>query len=101
MDVPAIKYRDLIEKTEQEETAEIRKPISSARNNQSKRFARKNIHCNSQMRNRHIKKFCIIDDSSSKMMEKAIHNFGLSAIVYHRILKIARTIAELASQESI
>jgi magnesium chelatase family protein len=53
------------------------------------------------MSNRHIKKYCRINDASSKLLENAIDKLGLSARAYNRILKIARTIADLSSQESI
>jgi magnesium chelatase family protein len=101
VEVPAIKYRDLISKTLQEPSAEIRKRISSARNIQAKRLNRTNIYCNAQMSNRHIKKYCPINDQSSKMLENAIDKLGLSARAYNRILKIARTIADLSLDESI
>ena len=56
---------------------------------------------NAQMNNRHIKKFRQIDEASQKLLELAIDKFGLSARVYARVLKVARTIADLESQESI
>ena len=59
------------------------------------------IYCNAQMTNRHIKKFCQIDEASQKLLEMAIDKFGLSARAYTRILKVARTIADLEGQENI
>jgi magnesium chelatase family protein len=53
------------------------------------------------MTNRHIKKFCQIDEASQKLLELAIDKFGLSARAYTRILKVARTIADLECQENI
>ncbi|MEN8759945.1 MAG: ATP-dependent protease, partial [Desulfobacterales bacterium] len=53
-------------------------------------------HCNAQMGSRHIKRFCHIDSSSQRLLETAIDKLGLSARAYSRILKIARTIADLA-----
>jgi magnesium chelatase family protein len=53
------------------------------------------------MSNRHIKKFCQIDETSQKLLETAIDKFGLSARAYTRILKVARTIADLEGQEHI
>jgi magnesium chelatase family protein len=101
VEVPAIKYRDLISNTLQEQSVEIRKRISIARNIQSNRLARTNIYCNAQMSNRHIKKYCQIDDASSRLLENAIDKLGLSARAYNRILKIARTVADLSTEESI
>ena len=56
---------------------------------------------NAQMNNRHIKKFCQIDEASQRLLELAIDKFGLSARAYTRILKVARTIADLEGQENI
>ena len=53
------------------------------------------------MVNRHIKKYCKIDDASSRLLETAIDRLGLSARAYNRILKIARTIADLESEKDI
>jgi magnesium chelatase family protein len=53
------------------------------------------------MTNRHIKKFCSIDDASQRLLEMAIDKLGLSARAYTRILKVARTIADLAEEEAI
>jgi magnesium chelatase family protein len=65
------------------------------------RFRGLKIYCNAQMTNRHIKKFCQIDEASQKLLEMAIDKFGLSARAYTRILKVARTIADLEGQENI
>jgi magnesium chelatase family protein len=68
---------------------------------QTERFKRMKIHCNAQMASRHIKKHCAIGDDSHALLEKAIDKFGLSARAFNRILKIARTIADLAGSEAI
>jgi magnesium chelatase family protein len=59
------------------------------------------VYCNAQMTNRQIKKFCPIDEASQKLLEMAIDRFGLSARAYTRILKVARTIADLEGQVDI
>ncbi|MGD0919580.1 MAG: GTP-binding protein EngB [Thermodesulfobacteriota bacterium] len=59
------------------------------------------IYCNAHMTNRQIKKFCPIDEASQKLLEMAIDRFGLSARAYTRILKVARTIADLEGQVDI
>jgi magnesium chelatase family protein len=59
------------------------------------------IYCNAQMTNRHTKRFCQIDDGSQRLLETAIDKFGLSARAYTRILKVARTIADLEGVENI
>ncbi len=59
------------------------------------------IYCNAQMSSRHIKKHCKIDEASSNILESAIDKLGLSARAFNRILKIARTIADLEGKEDI
>ncbi|MFO8083559.1 MAG: YifB family Mg chelatase-like AAA ATPase [Desulfobacterales bacterium] len=101
VEVPAISYQELVAESSQEKSSEIRKRISAARNLQLDRLARTNIYCNAQMGNRHIKKFCRIDKQSSKLLENAIDKLGFSARAYNRILKIARTIADLSGEGNI
>ena len=101
IEVPAVKYRDLASREAGESSREIKKRIDSARRIQIERFKGMKIYSNAQMTNRHIKKFCQIDEASQKLLELAIDKFGLSARAYTRILKVARTIADLESQENI
>jgi magnesium chelatase family protein len=68
---------------------------------QSKRFARTKIYSNAQMSSRHIKKHCQIDAASRDLLESAIDKLGLSARVFNRILKIARTIADLQTAPNL
>ena len=101
IEVPAVKYRDLASRDSGDSSRDIKKRIDSARNIQLERFKGMKIYCNAQMTNRHIKKYCQIDDASQKLLELAIDKFGLSARAYTRILKVARTIADLEGQENI
>jgi len=73
----------------------------AARQIQANRLARTKIHCNAQMSSRHTKKHCAIDDASHSLLETAIDKLGLSARGYNRVLKIARTIADLAGEPHI
>ncbi len=101
VEVPAVPHRDLMQDACAEPSQEIRKRVIAARTFQTKRFARTKIYCNAQMGSRHIKKHCKIDDSSCALLETAIDKLGLSARAYNRILKIARTIADLERQSDI
>jgi magnesium chelatase family protein len=101
IEVPAVKYRDLASRDSGESSREMKKRIDLARKVQIERFKGMKIYCNAQMTNRHIKKYCQIDDASQKLLETAIDKFGLSARAYTRILKVARTIADLEGQENI
>jgi magnesium chelatase family protein len=97
----AVKYRDLANRDSGDSSSEIKKRIDDARRIQLNRFKGMKIYCNAQMTNRHIKKFCPIDEASQKLLEMAIDRFGLSARAYTRILKVARTIADLEGQVDI
>ena len=101
VEVPAVPYRDLKSAHQSASSAEIRERATAARNVQTKRFSRSKIFCNAQMNSRHIKKYCTIDDASSSLLEAAIEKLGLSARAYNRVLKISRTIADLADKETI
>ena len=95
IEVPAVKYRDLASREAGEPSREIKRRVDAARRIQLNRFKGMKIYSNAQMTNRHIKKFCQIDETSQKLLELAIDKFGLSARAYTSILKVARTIADL------
>jgi magnesium chelatase family protein len=101
IEVPAVKYRDLASRDAGETSREIKTRVDRGRKVQLDRFEGMKIYCNAQMTNRHIKKFCQIDETSQRLLELAIDKFGLSARAYTRILKVARTIADLEGQENI
>ena len=101
IEVPAVKYRDLASRDVGESSREIKRRVDDARGIQLNRFKGMKIYCNAQMTNRHTKKFCQIDEASQKLLELAIDKFGLSARAYTRILKVARTIADLEGTEDI
>jgi magnesium chelatase family protein len=76
--------------------------VVAARHIQEARFAnRKKIYCNAQMGPRDIKQFCQLDKDSQDLLEKAMQRLHLSARAYHRIIKISRTIADLAKTVTI
>jgi magnesium chelatase family protein len=84
-----------------EPTKDIRRRVSGAREIQSKRFARSKIFCNAKMSSRHIRTHCKTDDSSRRLLESTIDKLGLSARAFNRILKIARTIADLEGKQEV
>ncbi len=101
IEVPAIPYRDLVATHDAESSHAIRQRVVSARRIQARRFRRTHIFCNAQMGSRHIKAHCAVDAQSCEMLESAVDRLGLSARALNRILKIARTIADLAGEEAI
>ena len=101
IEVPAVQYSDLADKHEGESSYSIRKRVVAARDRQLVRYRGQAIYCNADMTDRQLKKFCIIDENSDALMKKAIEKLGLSARAYTRILKVARTIADLEGAERI
>lgn len=101
IEVPAVKYKELSQESPSESSAAIRERVIHARAIQSKRFSHNSIHCNAQMASRHFRKHCRIGEDSKQLFETAIDKLGLSARAYTRILKVARTIADLAGDETI
>jgi len=101
IEVPAVRYRDLTGDSPAEDSASIKERVNRAREIQRERFAGKKIYCNAQMTPRHLKKYCQIGEESKSLLEQAIDKLGLSARAYTRILKIARTIADLEGLENI
>ena len=101
VEVPAVPYRDLTDRPGAEPSQDIRERVTRTRAIQNQRFRRSKIHCNAQMNSRQIKAFCSINADCMRLLESAIEKLALSARAYHRILKIARTLADLAGVESI
>jgi magnesium chelatase family protein len=101
VEVPAVKYRDLTGEVSGEDSETIKVRVNRAREIQRQRLTGKRIYCNAQMTPRYLKKYCQIGESSRALLEQAIDKLGLSARAYTRILKIARTIADLEGVESI
>ncbi len=101
IDVPQIRYKELSSDEEAESSAIVRERVKKSRDIQLKRFKNDGIFANSQMTQKLLKKYCQIDKESKDLLHMAIKELGLSARAYDRILKISRTIADLAGDESI
>ncbi len=101
VEIPAIEYKDLVSQSAQENSTEIRKRVLEARAIQAKRFLSSPGKTNALMTTREIRKHCVVTDSGKKLLERAMKELQLSARGYHKILKIARTIADLGRSETI
>ena len=103
VEVPALKIDEITSKQNivPETSQQIKERVIRARNIQYERFKGKNIYCNAQMGPKEIKKYCILEESAGMMLHNAIEKLGFSARAYDRILKVARTIADLANSEII
>ena len=101
VEVPAVKYEDLAGAYTGETSAQIRPRVQKARERQHERFKGTKIYCNADMQPRQLKKYCQIGEAAQELLKVAITQLGLSARAYDRILKVARTIADLAGDESV
>jgi len=101
IEVPAVKYKELSHRDAGEDSVAIRARVNRAREVQLTRFASRTLFCNAQMTSRDIRKFCQPDANGEKLLESAMARLGLSARAYTRILKVARTIADLAGEEKV
>ncbi len=101
IDVPSLKYEELIAPEKGNASDEARQKIAMARNIQRQRFKDETILTNSEMKIPHIKKYCEVPSDSQSILRKYIDSGKLSARGYHRILKVARTIADLKQRDKI
>lgn len=101
LEVPALEYEELKRRDQAEPSAEIKKRVNAARDIQRKRFAGTKITCNAQMGPNEVREYCALSEAGEKLMQRAFDRMGLSARSYDRILRVARTIADLAGSEDI
>jgi magnesium chelatase family protein len=101
VEVPEVKFRDIVSKIEAESSEEIRKRVSAAREIQLWRFEGRKIYANAQMGPKDVKRHCPIGAEGEKLLEMAVTKLGFSARAYDRVLKVARTIADLAGETDI
>ena len=102
LDVQPVKVEELQGLKGGESSAEIRKRVMAARRIQQNRFAGiPGVHCNAEMRAKDILEFCKLDEAASRRMKSIITELDLSARAYERVLKVARTIADLAGEEGV
>jgi magnesium chelatase family protein len=102
IEVPAVKYKELRAPSSSEDSAAVRARVIAARERQGERFkAEKKTYCNAQMASKLIRKCCAITPEGEKLLENAVTRLGLSARAHDRILKVARTIADLEAAADI
>lgn len=101
LEVPAVPYKDLASEKGGDTSRNILERVVRARRTQTARLAGTGAHTNATLSTKLIKRFCRVDDRSESLLEKAMERFGLSARAHSRILKIARTVADLENSERI
>jgi len=95
IEVPAIKYDELSDTRKGESSANIRQRVNKARKIQLERYKGTNIYCNAQLSSALVEEHCTLTEESKALLKAAFENLGLSARAHNRILKVARTIADL------
>lgn len=101
INVERVKFIELSDKTMEESSKEIKKRVDAARKIQQQRFAGTKIHMNAKMNSKMINEYCKLDEESENLMKLAFEKYKISARGYTRILKVARTIADLDDSENI
>ena len=102
IEVTPVPFEKLSDNQKAECSMTIRKRVTAAREIQSARFEKmNNIHYNAQMNTKHIREFCNLDDASKNLLKNAMERLNLSARAYDRILKVARTIADLEASTEV
>lgn len=101
VEVPAVQFEDLRSRREAEPSAEVKARVDFARSQQHRRYGQQSGMCNARMGPSELREFCRLDDESAELMHQAFDAFGLTARSYDRILKVARTIADLDGSDHI
>ncbi|WP_337286617.1 ATP-binding protein [Candidatus Methylomirabilis sp.] len=101
LDVPPLRYREITTDSQGEPSEQVRERVKEARALQQERFRRTRTFCNAQMGVKQLRRHCQIGPDGQALLETAIERLGLSARAHDRILKVARTIADLEGHETI
>jgi magnesium chelatase family protein len=101
VEVPCVDYEKLADKRQAETSAVIRARVQAARTRQLQRFTGTKLACNAEMGPAEVRNFCTVEPSAEKLLKAAMQQLHLSARAFHRVLKLARTIADLADSEII
>lgn len=101
IEVPRVDYEKLSGDRLGETSEKIRARVEVARERQHKRFGGTGLQCNGDMGPGEVRKYCVVDDAGKNLLRAAMQQMQMSARAYHRILKLARTIADLAGCDHI
>lgn len=101
IEVPPVEYDDLTAKSGEETSAEIRRRVNAARDIQTARFEGTSTKCNAHIEAAQFEQVCVMDDKADRMLKAAFDKLNLTARAYDRIMKVARTIADLDQSEII
>ncbi len=101
MEVPAVDFDDLSSGQKAESSAEVKARVNAARKIQNERFRGTGISCNARITPDRLHEVCCLEPAAQELLKKAFETLGLSARAYDRVLKVARTIADLDQKETI
>jgi magnesium chelatase family protein len=101
VEVPSLPYRELAGVGRSESSEAVRKRVQNAREIQQQRFDGASARLNSRMTGKQLRAFCPLGEESQKLLEMAVDQLGLSARAYTRVLKVARTIADLEGEANV
>lgn len=101
VEVPPVNYGELSSASREETSAEIRERVNRARRVQTERYKGTSVTCNARLTPSMLKKYCVLDSAASEYLSLSFDRLGMSARAYDRILKVARTVADLAGSEII
>jgi magnesium chelatase family protein len=101
MDVPRVEYEKLSDERMGEPSSAIQARVEAARERQRQRFGDTGLMSNADMGPAEVREFCRVDEAGASLLRAAMKQLHMSARAYHRILKLARTIADLAGSDSI
>ena len=101
MEVQNVEYETISSKEKEESSAAIRERVNKAREIQNKRFAGTGISCNANMTAAATREYCTMTDDANMLMKNSFERLGMSGRAYDKVLRVARTIADLAGSENI
>ncbi len=101
IEVPKVDFQEIVSKVEGESSLAIRERVAKAKERQLERFSGRKIFSNAEMETRDVKRYCSIDEEGQGLLKMAVDRLGFSARAYTRVLKVARTIADLSGEEEL
>ena len=101
VEVPAVEYEELMDESQREDSASVQKRVEAARQVQELRFQESSMTANSEMGPAEVWKFCQVGKDAQSLLQAAMNRLNLSARAFHRVLKLSRTIADLAGSDDI
>jgi magnesium chelatase family protein len=101
IEVPSVPFQELSAQADGTASATMREQVLRARQIQRQRFGPGSTRLNARMSSRQLRKFCVLDEAGKALLQSAVDNLGLSARAHDRILRMARTIADLEGADNI